>query len=206
MGHLKDHKEFYESFTDVELVQKLRKSHHLLVIRQCKDWLCDIFNKKFHTDLFDDNRLNDDGNKLRTFRIFKSEITLESYLYNIENRKVRAFFTKLRISAHTLPIEVGRHRRPKKVPINERTCDTCNSGMVGDERHLICICSTMKSHRNELYKEIAKFNQDFTELDDMEKFSYIMKCDNSDFVGPLSKFLQEIMSIRDTLHPKPKKK
>ena len=40
--------------------------------------------------------------------MFKRNIKEELYLTLIANRKIRTNFTKLRISAHNLPIETGR--------------------------------------------------------------------------------------------------
>ena len=55
----------------------------------------------------------------------------------IANRKIRTNFTKLRISAHNLPIETGRHRRNGKIPLKERKCDMCDHNTVGSEFHTV---------------------------------------------------------------------
>ena len=48
------------------------------------------------------------GNKLRTYRLFKTTFELEPYLYLTKIIKHRVALTRLRISCHTLEIERGR--------------------------------------------------------------------------------------------------
>jgi hypothetical protein len=48
-------------------------------------------------------------NKLRTFNQFKLRIGFENYLSNITNIKHRQIVTRIRISAHNFPVEVGRY-------------------------------------------------------------------------------------------------
>ena len=43
---------------------------------------------------------------------FKKSIHLENYLVTIKDISKRKQFTKLRISAHQLHIETGRHKKP----------------------------------------------------------------------------------------------
>ena len=67
--------------------------------------------------------------KLRTYTKFKSDFHLKKYLIVLKDVNLRKKFTKLRISAHNLYIEVGRHKRPKKTPEQERLCDMCKKKM-----------------------------------------------------------------------------
>ena len=73
------------------------------------------FDEQLKLDLFDD-RDTRKGNKLRTFRQFRNAIKQEKYLSHIPNINVRKNITKLRLSAHNLPIETGRYKRPEKTP------------------------------------------------------------------------------------------
>ena len=57
--------------------------------------------------------LNADHSKLRTYKLFKSKPGLEKYLIST-NVLTRKEFTRLRISAHFLRIETGRHTVKKK--------------------------------------------------------------------------------------------
>ena len=68
-----------------------------------------------------------DHNKLRTYRTLKSSFTREPYIDLIRNRNQRCFLSRLRVSSHTLRIELGRHTRPV-TPIDQRTCQYCCPG------------------------------------------------------------------------------
>jgi len=73
-------------------------------------------------------------NHLNTKEIYKKE----HYLTLIKTPKWRSAITKLRISAHQLPIEAGRFNN---TPRHLRLCQLCNSGSVGDEMHALFNCS-----------------------------------------------------------------
>ena len=59
--------------------------------------------------------LNREDSKLRTYKTFKHSIQLENYLLTTDIN-TRKEFTKLRISAHQLQIEMGRYSKPRKTP------------------------------------------------------------------------------------------
>ena len=65
--------------------------------------------------------------------------------------------TKLRISAHRLPIETGRYERPI-VPRDKRYCKICTkSGLpdtIGDENHLLFQCTIGSAKRSKLLGEL----------------------------------------------------
>ena len=49
------------------------------------------------------------GNKLQTYRLFKSQFHLEDYLSQVKVAKYRTALTKFRVSCHRLQIELGRY-------------------------------------------------------------------------------------------------
>ena len=59
--------------------------------------------------------------KLRTYVKFKTKFEIESYLLIFKDFSCRKIFRRLRTSAHNLHIELGRHRRPVKIPMEEKT-------------------------------------------------------------------------------------
>ena len=67
------------------------------------------YNRLWFLSLHDDKIDKDFGNKLRTYRLFKNNISLEPYL-SMKNDEQRILLSKLRISNHNLEIERGRHR------------------------------------------------------------------------------------------------
>ncbi len=53
-------------------------------------------------NIFNNERSTDNGNKLRTFRKFKTNVKEERYLTEIKDTITRNNITKLRIGAHNL--------------------------------------------------------------------------------------------------------
>ena len=51
-----------------------------------------------------------------------------------------------RMGCHKLPVEVGRRQN---IPRHQRVCDRCNSGAVGDERHLLLECTALHGLRQQ---------------------------------------------------------
>ena len=82
---------------------------------------------------------NSDGFKLRTYAKFKTTFNLENYLLSIKCINSRILFTKLRISAHDLLIEMGRYTKPKKTPVENRLCRFCKSWNKMNNSNLLCL-------------------------------------------------------------------
>ena len=61
--------------------------------------------------------------------------------------------TKLRLSAHNLPIETGRYKRREKTPDHLRICEDCNTYSVGDEFHLVMKCERYEDIRYEFFEK-----------------------------------------------------
>ena len=73
------------------------------------------------------------SNKLKLYRTIKFQYSCENWIPNM--------FKKLRISAQSFPIEIGRY---KKIPPDLRTGSLCSIGSVGGEFHYLMKCC----HRN----------------------------------------------------------
>lgn len=68
--------------------------------------------------------IKSDDSKLRSYAIFKKEIGYEKYLSEIKKTSTRIQVTKLRLSNHTLMIEIGRHTK-RKIEKERRFCPFC---------------------------------------------------------------------------------
>ena len=96
---------------------------------------------------------NVDHNKLRVYRQFKSCFSREPYIECVRNRNQRSFLTRLRVSAHSLAIELGRRTRPI-TPYLRRTCtycqpnDTNTGGSIDTEIHFLVFCDRFEYTRN----------------------------------------------------------
>ena len=67
----------------------------------------------------------------------------------LNNRCDRAAICKIRISAHPLMIERGKHLN---IPRTERYCLLCKSNQIEDEKH----CKKFNTQRNIFNEKISK--------------------------------------------------
>ena len=67
---------------------------------------------EFHQNAF--ASIGQEGRKLRTYALMKTEIGMEIYLTEIKNITIRTQVTKFRLSDHNLMIEIGRHKGVKR--------------------------------------------------------------------------------------------
>ena len=107
--------------------------------------------------------------KMRTYVTFKNKFMYENYLDSL-NFNHRRSFTRLRISAHNLPIERGRYTSPK-TPEEKRICPHCPSH-IGNEIHFITECSHFETERNTMYCTIIKLCPNFSNMSNIAKFMY----------------------------------
>ena len=70
------------------------------------------------------------------YRMFKTIFCYEQYLSTLE-RPLRDYLIRIRLSNHRLPIH---SKRFVDIPRNERLCELCNLGEIGDEYHYIFVC------------------------------------------------------------------
>jgi hypothetical protein len=124
--------------------------------------------------------------KLRTYRKFKSDIMVESYIF-IDNRKRRSLIAQIRLGILPLNIETGRF---KNQPVEERICQMCENNLVEDEVHFILNCPAYEDIRIQLYNSITYVN--FNEMESEQKFMYIFKNESL----KLSKYIEKAWEIR----------
>ena len=60
---------------------------------------------------------------------------------------------RVRMGYHLLPIEQGRHLR---LPRHRRVCRLCQTGALGDERHLLLECPALADLRDEYSPLVAE--------------------------------------------------
>ena len=87
---------------------------------------------------------------LTIYKEVKTSFGYEHYL-DILPRKLRLFFTRLRLSVHPLRIQTGRYAR-NRIPREERYCLVCNGTDIEDEYHFICICPRYADLRKKYLK------------------------------------------------------
>ena len=115
--------------------------------------------------------------KLTLLKSLKQDWGPEPYI-NLLPLNLRQNLTRLRTSAHSLPIETGRYERPV-IPRDQRFCKVCSKAgypkLIGDEKHLLFQCVIGRQKRLTLQGELknAIFSQDIAALFDLEGNSLV---------------------------------
>ena len=105
-------------------------------IRQVQSTLIDLYIQEWVTGIYGQD-------KMITYRSFKHIFCHESYLCNVKIPKFRIALCQLRVSSHSLNIELGRYA--PRVPRERRYCVYCND-TIDNEYHFVLICN----HHNTL--------------------------------------------------------
>ena len=79
------------------------------------------------------------GNKLRTYRTFKTDIGCKLYLNAVQFLAQRRAYAQFWCGVTPLRIETGHFNC---LHLNERTCFVC-SGIIETEEHILLECMTM---------------------------------------------------------------
>jgi hypothetical protein len=72
-----------------------------------------------------------------------------------------------------------------------RTCTSCQSGLVQDEFHFLIACDKFNEKRQRLYNDISILDAEFFKLTDPDKFKYMMLA-NSLSSARIARFTYEI--------------
>ena len=116
--------------------------------------------------------------ELFTYANFKKSFGMENYLLCMKTKNKRRHFTKLRISAHHLPIEKGRYSRPV-TPRDQRFCQSCDMMSIGDEFHFLLVCPKHDEQRLILFDQLSKFTI-LSNEQDQDTFIHLMSCCQGD--------------------------
>ena len=101
------------------------------------------------------------GNKLRTYRQFKTSLTTSQYVINLSNREQRSLLAKFRCGTLPLEIELGRFSKPK-TPLSDRICKHCNTNNIEDEVHFLTICNLYADLRDYVWDHASSVNPNFS--------------------------------------------
>ena len=142
------------------------------------------YNFVWRSEIYDDRNNKQGGNKLRTYRLFKDNISLEKYLL-ILNEDERRVLTKFRVSAHNLEIEKGRYIGVKT---EDRICKLCNTG-VEDETHFLLQCPVLENKRTQIINNIKNMNTNFNNLPNKSKLIWFMSSEDNFIIKNTSSLL-----------------
>ena len=153
-----------------------------------------------HSDWF--SKLNkpgneNNGNKLRTYRLYKYNLQTEYYVKCNLRKDQRRIIAKFRSCNLPLAIETGRYTRPK-TPVNERICKYCSSGDIDDEIHFLINCDFFDDIRYHLFYLTSLENSFFNEYTTDQKLIYLMTADH--LQTKLASCLQKMINRRNSMH------
>ena len=110
--------------------KEVNRSSTLKQIETTLKW---IYEKRFFDRIHSFKRLSYLYTKL------KQSYDEENYLSAVTYHKYRSAITRLRTSAHFLPIKNGRY---EGTPREKRVCLLCFSRSIGDEQHYLMYCTS----------------------------------------------------------------
>ena len=133
------------------------------------------------------------GNKLRTYRMVKTEFKTEAYVKCILGRQQRSALARFRCGTAAIRIETGRY---EGLPENERICPVCEN-VVEDEYHVLCQCPLYTDLREDYYEFlIAEMDVNVHNLSKEEKLSLILSNTENSAIRASAKFCSQILERR----------
>ena len=124
------------------------------------------------------------GNKLRTYKLFKSRFETEKHCKIPLPSKHRRSIAKFRCGVAPLRIQTGRF---EKLEVQQRVCNECKN-VVEDEAHVLLKCPLYIDFRVELFYLAQNVNSDFMSFGDNQKSLFL-------FLDVNMKMLEEIFYI-----------
>jgi 23S rRNA-/tRNA-specific pseudouridylate synthase len=109
--------------------------------------------------------------KLRTYKTFKQDFLVSDYVKWSLNRYDRSLLAKFRCGILQLRIETGRFNQTK---LEDRTCQICNTPIVEDEFHFLCICICYDDLRQTMFNNVSEKFPIFANMNVNERFLFLM--------------------------------
>ena len=131
------------------------------------------------------------NSKCINYRIYKDIFGFEDYLIQLPDN-LRVVLTKFRCRNNKMPKEIGVR---DNVPREQRICNLCHTGDIGDEFHYLFICKHVISHRK---KYIPPF---YPKHISTIKMHAIMNLNNINVLTNLALFTKIVMNILQSYIP-----
>ena len=107
-------------------------------------------------------------NKLRTYKLFKTEYKVEEYEFKGRAVNQRSAMARFICRVAPLNLEIGC---VLIIPVNERLCNFCPD-QVEDESHVILICPLYRKIREELFIHASYINVAFMQMSGTEDWYF----------------------------------
>ena len=122
-----------------------------------------------------DGKDTNNGNKLRTYRLYKSTFQADSYVKFYMSRDQFRILSKFRSCNLPLAIETGHFTKPK-TPLKDRICNVCSASSVADETHFLIECEFYNDIRYDLFESASKLYDNFGHFNPEEKKKFLNEC------------------------------
>ena len=133
------------------------------------------------------------NNRLELFTSIKDKFEPAIHLTTLKVPLHRIAISKLRLSAHRLPIETGRY---EQIPREERLCPFgCNQ--MGDEQHYLFHCEHpfIQDLRKPFMNQLAQLDPNTMSMGDKEKLRMLLKSPSNEVQVIFGKFSHNILKI-----------
>ena len=132
-------------------------------------------------------------NKLRTYRLFKTEFKTEQYCKFMLPMNHRSAFAKFRCGVAPLKLETGRY---EGISETDRLCPFCRDS-IEDECHVLFKCTTYQDIREELTLKALSIDANFNTFDDCDKMKFIFS--NEDMIRICAKTCFKLLKTRTNI-------
>ena len=121
------------------------------------------------------------------YRMFKIDFGMEKYLSKL-TKGDRILVAKFRTCNNRLPVNIGRYQGVSR---EDRVCNKCDDGVVGDEFHVLLECTDMEIVRiREMY--IPNY---YTTWPTQYKYVSFMQNTSTSVINKLSLFLRKVLCM-----------
>ena len=134
--------------------------------------------------IWDDSKNQENGNKLRLYRLYKERVVVEKYLELNMPRHYKQLLARFRSGCLPIRIETGRY---DKTPLIERCCSFCTGYHLEDELHVLLNCELYSDLRYDLIQHMSSIESDFKSRPILAQFLSIMTTDSVQFI--LAKYI-----------------
>lgn len=156
---------------DLSVKNKINSVRVKLKSLDAENWKSELWN----------DTSQENGNKLRTYRLYKADLFTDTYVKLKMERNHRRILAKFRSGSLPLQIETGRYAKPK-VPLDDRKCKLCTENAIEDEMHFLLSCDFYSDLRRPLFAKAQLCNSNFHRMSLLDKFIFIMNYVNMQYI------------------------
>lgn len=158
--------------------------------------MLNTFENEWRQDLDRQTSVSGSGrNKLRTYRLFKTEYKTEPYLNCVMSKAHRSAYAKFRCGVAPIRLETGRYERLEE---RERTCFHCKT-VIENEEHVLLDCPLYNDLRLQLFEKYSEKTEHFNSLSKTDKVILILGSEAYDLIRISAKICHSILKLRREL-------